>query len=449
MQAWRNTSNNYKNWENHNVSPYIYATFMRLQFLYKTPEGLALFSAALVVLNMSVAPFLLSVGMWGLVIAAIWHLWRLQPEAGLWGALRSGTLNFVRNRSYLSISLLFVVVLLSGLWSEEYPFWLDRTRVRLPFLVLPWAFANFPPLNIRQYTSIIYLLVLSLILLAAGSMVNFWLDTDTVLGGLGEGQPVPVLRQHIRFSLMIVVGVLSGGWLVSKADYWSSNQERRWFAIGIAFLFVVLHILSVRSALVAMYAALAFTVFRYLYLTRQWKQGIIAIVFLAMAPVIAYQRMESLQQRIAYMVYDWQHFNSKDGGESYSDSERFISLYVGVQMWLENPLLGVGTGDLETEILKMTERLYPRYAETPKLPHNQFIYILAATGIFGAILSLIAFLLPLFQLRYRSCYLFVVFQVVIFVSFLVEYTLETSIGAAFYLFYLLWWMKMSEVFSQD
>lgn len=421
---------------------------MKLQFLYGTPEGLALFSAVLVVLNMSVAPFLLSAGMWGLVIAAIWHLWRSHPEVGLWGALRIGTLHFVRNRSYLAISLLFWIVLLSGLWSEETPFWLDRTRVRLPFLVLPWAFANFPSLSVRQYASVIYWLVLSLVLLAAGSMMNFWLDTDTVLGGLGEGQPVPVLRQHIRFSLMVVVGVLSGGWLVSKRDYWSSVAERRWFGAAIVFLFVVLHILSVRSALVAMYAALGFTVFRYLYLTRQWKQGLIAIVFLALAPVIAYQRMESLQQRIAYMIYDWQHFNSKDGGESYSDSERFISLYVGAQMWLENPLLGVGTGDLEVETQRMTERLYPRYAETPKLPHNQFIYILAATGILGAVVSLIAFLVPVFQHKYRSTYLFIVFQVVIFVSFLVEYTLETSIGAAFYLFYQLWWMKMGETFKE-
>lgn len=421
---------------------------MKLQFLYKTPEGLVLFSAVLVVINMSVAPFLLSVGMWGLVIAAIWHQWQLQPADGLLGALRNGTRRFVRHRSYLAISLLFWMVLCSGLWSDDMSFWLSRTRVRLPFLVLPWAFANFPPLRIRQYTSIIYILVISLFLLAAGSLVNFWLDTDTVLGGLGEGQPVPVPRQHIRFSLMLVVGILSGGWLVSKKDYWSTTSERRWFAAGVIFLFVVLHILSVRSALVAMYAALGFTVFRYLYLTRQWKQGLVAIVFLAMTPVIAYQRMESLQQRIAYMIYDWQHFNSKDGGESYSDSERFISLYVGVQMWLENPILGVGTGDLETETQKMTERLYPRYAETPKLPHNQFIYILAATGVLGIVVSFVAFLVPVFQHRYCSTYLFVVFQVVIFVSFLVEYTLETSIGAAFYLFYLLWWMKMSEAFEE-
>ena len=414
-------------------------------YQYKiTPSGLALFSALLIVVNMTVSPFLLSVGMWGLVGAAWWHQYTLFPEKGWGGALLRGLVQLGQKKQYLALTLLFFVVAISGIWSEDIHFWAGRTRIRLPFLVLPWAFANFPSLSVRQYAVAIYSLTVVMLVLGLGSMLNFYLDADTILSGLGEGQPVPVPRQHIRFSLMMVVAILAGGWLVSKPDYWSTKKERIAMGIATGILFVILHILSVRSALAALYAALGFTVFRYLYLTRQWKQGILAIVFLCCMPVVAYWRMPSLQQRVAYMLYDWQHFNSKDGGENYSDSERFTSLYVGYLIWKEHPLAGVGTGDLERETQRVTDVFFPKYSESPKLPHNQFLYILAATGVLGVLMSLWAFLYPLTFAVYRRFYLFSVFQVVIFVSFLVEYTLETSIGAAFYLFFLLWWMKMGE-----
>jgi hypothetical protein len=37
----------------------------------------------------------------------------------------------------------------------------------------------------------------------------------------------------------------------------------------------------------------------------------------------------------------------------------------------------------------------------------------------------------------------------LFVSFLVEYTLETAIGVAFYLFFTLWLLQMGEVLAAE
>lgn len=403
-----------------------------------TPSDLTIAAAMLLSVSMIFSPFLLSVGMWLIVVAVLWEIKRVGRSFG------ASIQKLVDHRAFLMITLLFWVFALSFFWSEDKGFWLARTRIRIPFLVLPWAFANLPVLGFRRYAALIYVFVLILLLFTAGSLLNFALDPDTILSGLGEGQPVPVPRNHIRFSLMIVLAIVSGGWLVGKADYWSSRMERNWFAGALVFLFLAVHVLSVRSALIALYAALGFSVFRFLFLTKNWKVGILALVLLVLAPVIALNTVGSLKQRIAYMLYDWQHFRSAEGGESYSDSERFISLDVGARIWLDNKVMGVGVGDLEQETQRYTSNFHPFYAETPKLPHNQFIYILAGTGLIGLMISLLALLYPLTIATYRKFYLFIVFQVIVFVSFLVEYTLETSIGAAFYLFYMLWWMRMAE-----
>ncbi len=402
------------------------------------PADLTIAAAMLLSVSMIFSPFLLSVGMWLIVVAALWEIKRVGRSFG------ASIQKLVDHRAFLMITLLFWVFALSFFGSEDKEFWLARTRIRIPFLVLPWAFANLPVLGFRRYAALIYVFVLILFLFTAGSLLNFALDPDTILSGLGEGQPVPVPRNHIRFSLMIVLAIVSGGWLVGKADYWSSRMERNWFAGALIFLFLAVHVLSVRSALIALYAALGFSVFRFLFLTKNWKVGILALVLLVLAPVIALNTVGSLKQRIAYMLYDWQHFRSAEGGESYSDSERFISLDVGARIWMDNKVMGVGVGDLEQETQRYTSKFHPFYAETPKLPHNQFIYILAGTGLIGLMISLLALLYPLTIATYRKFYLFIIFQVIVFVSFLVEYTLETSIGAAFYLFYMLWWMRMAE-----
>ncbi len=416
---------------------------------HATPANLALGAAIVLVVSMIFSPFLLSVGMWGLVAAALWEARLRTPEHSWLGTLRFSVGQLTAQRGYWATTLLFWVFAVSVLWSSDVFFWLERVRIRLPFLVLPWAFANLPRLALRQYASVVYVLVVVLVLFSAGSLLNFRLDSETILAGLGEGQPVPVPRNHIRFSLIMVIALTAGGWLLGKRAYWSHAWERRLFGAGLVFLFVAIHIFSVRSALVALYAVMLFSTFRFLMETKRWAISLVAVAFMAAVPVVAYMSMDSIRQRIGYMLYDWQHFRSSGGGESYSDSERFVSLDIGYHIWRDNKILGVGIGDLEQATLEKTIERHPIYAETPKLPHNQFLYTMAATGLFGLSLSALAFALPLFDRRYRGFYLFMAFQIIVSISFLVEYTLETSIGAAFFLFYQLWWMRMGEALADD
>ena len=55
--------------------------------------------------------------------------------------------------------------------------------------------------------------------------------------------------------------------------------------------------------------------------------------------------------------------------------------------------------------------------------------------------SLFAFLWPVFSGRRYRDYLLSTFQAMIFTSFLVEYTIETAMGVAWYLFYTLWFLN--------
>jgi O-antigen ligase len=81
---------------------------------------------------------------------------------------------------------------------------------------------------------------------------------------------------------------------------------------------------------------------------------------------------------------------------------------------------------------------YPQLAESDrKLPHNQLVWTLATTGIFGLALFLFAFFFPLFINSNYKNWLFVILHLILFSSFFTEATFEEQIGTGFYLTLLL------------
>ncbi len=390
--------------------------------------------------------------MWGFVAAALWNvavkICQETPGTSMnstkvWKlALLRSFQNLWANKGLALLSLLLLVPAMSFFWSEDLAYWLRVTQVRLPFLVLPWAFANLPSLSDQDHKKVLYLLVWFMVLVCIGVGINFFLHYNEIIEKLGQGQPIPVPRQHVRFSLVLATAIMSGAWLWRTRFYLKFVWERHALAIAVAFLFLFIHILSVRGGLAVLYAALLVSIAWYIQQTKRWAVGGVGIISLVLLLWAAVETIPSLRQRVAYMQYDWERYKA-DEGETYSDAERWISLKVGYKIWQENPILGTGSGDLEDNVIQVTATAFPDYAETPKLPHNQWIHIMASTGILGLILSLIGFFAPVFSSKNRKNYLFVIFQVMVFTTFIIECTVENAIGVAWYLFYTLWFLTLS------
>ena len=103
--------------------------------------------------------------MWGFVAVAFWNV-AAETGAGdlrrpaAWRMLLVRSFcNFFGQKPFALLALLLLVPALSFFWSTDEGYWLERTRVRLPFLVLPWAFANLPALSGRQLRLVLYVLV--------------------------------------------------------------------------------------------------------------------------------------------------------------------------------------------------------------------------------------------------------------------------------------------------
>jgi O-antigen ligase len=144
--------------------------------------------------------------------------------------------------------------------------------------------------------------------------------------------------------------------------------------------------------------------------------------------------MPSVQQKVAYFLLDRAKY-IENGGSDFSDAERWGSILVGLYVGNKSPWYGCGYGDLWYEIERGYALVFPQDCE-PKIPHNQWIMFYAGLGIIGVLVGLFAFLFPiLYRKNYRDWY-FLALHILMFISFMVEATIETQVGTAIYSFFL-------------
>ena len=342
--------------------------------------------------------------------------------------------NIWQNKAFLVISILFFGVAISVFWSDNLNYWSDRLRIRIPFLILPMAFAWLPKMSKKDYFTCFYFLLFLLSVAMVGVLINYALDYANINESLLRGKNIPVPMNHIRFSLLLAFSIINGVILYSENFYLKYRWEKKLLLILTIFLFIGIHILTVRSGLACLYAAIALLGARYIWLTKRYVLLFGLLGFLFLIPSLAYYFVPSVQNKVYYALYDWEQFKSGKGS-NYSDAERIGSIMAGLKVGNDNPILGCGYGDLDRDVNIAYREVFPEEKE-PKIPHNQYIMTYAGLGLFGLLSFLFAIFLPVFYKKNYKDPIFLALNIIIIFSFLAEATIETQAGTALYTLFL-------------
>ena len=406
------------------------------RLLNLTRQQLALFVLCGMVIALIYSKFLLTIGMIMLILIGLMDTLpgkrfkvRLNPK------LKENLQKLWIRKDFLTITLFFFIVLCSGIYSSDFGYLGERLRIKLPFLLLPFAFISIPSFSERQYLSFFYCLIVVVTFSAVSVAINYWLHYEAIHLNMQKGQGIPTPMNHIRYSLLVAFSVLSGLTLWWKGFILKYKWERLLLACLTCFLFLFIHVLSVRSGLLVLYVSILLLSVRFIFLSKRYLLGLGMILGIVLVPFIALKTIPSLQTKFSYMQHDFDQY-MKGNNENYSDAERFISMEVGLKIGNQNPLLGVGAGDLKQAVKDFYKNEYPEIPK-PKMPHNQFLSVYAGMGMLGLLVFLFAFFYPLFYQRNYKDSLFTILHVIIFCSFFIENTIETAIGVAFYSLFLL------------
>jgi len=404
----------------------------------KERKNIALFFCGLLMVALIFSPFLLSISMISLLILGLvdWETNNFKKTISFNNLLVTRVKQYKNSASFLIITLYLFIVFFSAWQTEgDWTYWMERMRIKLPFLALPIAFLGLPRFDDRAVKGLLYFLLIFMTIISIGVGINYGLHFDEINNLISRGKPMPVPRNHIRFSILMSVAIIGGIYLISTQYFYKNIVEKSLIKGITIFLFLFIHILSVKTGIVCLYVALGVLSLRYIYTSQKYLIGLSVIIGLLSIPMIAFFTIPSFQQKINYAHYDLTQYLAGNG-EKYADSGRITSLKVGWEIFSESPIFGTGSGNLKREVIKKYKKKYPGYEES-LLPHNQFLYVLAGMGIFGFALFLLALFFPLFYKKpYRNSF-FMGYYWIFITAFILEHTIENAVGVGTFTFFLL------------
>lgn len=449
-----------------------FTTLLRLAVNFTSRRDFAVFWCGVEVVAMLWSRFLVSVAMIALAIIATCELrWISRPRLLLppqYLSRLKDFFNLSKHFDWWSISILFWLMLLSGLWSEDLGYWFNRSKLYLPFFILPLIFYLLPNFNKKNYFAILYFNVIALSLLSLGILGNYFFHFSSINEGLLRGQPIPTPRSHINFNFSLVFAFFCSIELLKHKIYWRrstqnlsmppyalvigiSERPPEWelpiqkkqlilMSIIAIFLWLTVHILAVRGGLLTLYMVLLYQILSLIIQQKQWRLGLLALGFFVFTIWAAWQTVPSIQNRIRFMRWDLSQWQEKKYMNN-SDAERVVSISIGLELLSKSPYLGIGAGDVKQETVKIYEEKYPTLI--PKIPHSQFLLIAVATGFIGLLLFLGVYLWSFWHFRKDTFYISIL--LIYFIPFFFDILPETSFGVLLFSFFAS--LKIKERFA--
>lgn len=347
---------------------------------------------------------------------------------------RQGWQTIRSSRWLQGLLMLFLIPLLTFFWSTDKHQWLNAVQVKIPLLLMPLLIPMFRLFR-REMASKLLAALCVLVLLS--SFFSYW-HFFTATGIQADYLKAKVVRvvmsnDHVRYAWLLIIAY---AWLLY--DMLRGSFPEKWRIAGYAFLVYVavfIHVLAAKTGILGFYMVSLIAVFS--IVARRFR--LVSLVTIFLIPVTAWFLFPTFQNRMRFVIWDFQNYSRGNYVEGLSDAPRIISYNAGSSLIKSNPAIGVGSGDVRGETwawydihaayLKEYERL---------LPSNEVLMYAAAGGLLAGMGSFVVFILPFLMKDYRRNMLWISFHAVSFAGFMYEIGLEVQHGVFIYAFFSCW-----------
>lgn len=149
-----------------------------------------------------------------------------------------------------------------------------------------------------------------------------------------------------------------------------------------------------------------------------------------------YAKNKGINYRLYNVFWQYSIYKEKGNPSGHSIVQRLEYLKIAALIIKENPLFGVGTGDVKIAFKEMYVKVRSELQPYWQLrAHNQYITFVISFGIIGFALIVFMFISSVRLERNNVDILFYVFLIVILLSMINEDTLETQAGVTIFTFF--------------
>ena len=332
--------------------------------------------------GLTLSKSLISIGFIGVVIIGIL-------------SIKKYNLSSYEKKIGLVLVISFMLTTLSLVYTNNFNTSFDKIILKLPLLLIPFTVFSFKNMNdnLKQKMIIVfnYAMFLPAVVSVYNYLVNKTLFDDLIL----QSKPLPVEfgygLYHIQFSVLLAAAIVLGV-IALLQNTIRNNQMTFWFLLVLVGVNIVsLHVLSARTGLLSLYAAAFVVIYQY-FKKIEIKKKVTISALVILLPLLFILFSTSLKNRIFNTYEDLKVTMSGKDANDYSMAMRVAAWYNAFDVIKENPLLGVGVGNVETVLKENFEEFNPQITpQNRKNPHNQFIETAVESGVLNGVLLLLFF----------------------------------------------------------
>ena len=333
----------------------------------------------------------------------------------------------------------FLIYLIGIIYSENFAFGITDIELKLSFFIFPIIFSTlsksfYAKADLNTFFKIFILgcAVNSIICLSHSTYLFYQTNnTDvfyyiTLSAIYHPGYLSMFINLAIAFIIYYLIENNSPGFSFSKFKYF----------VLLLFFFVMIILLSSKAGLISL-AAIIFLSLLYISIyKKKYLQALIYLiiiipVFIGLLALFPYSVKRAEQTQKSIMDKSYSNNKAEDG-----TSNRIQIWKASLSIIKENPLLGVGTGDVKDKLMEKYKqnRLLSAY-ERKLNAHNQFLQTTVAIGLIGLLILILGLLLPLFISIKEKQFLYTAFIILIIINISVEAMFEVNAGVVFYAFF--------------
>ena len=202
---------------------------------------------AMAVLGMPLSKVLISISMIVLLVN-----WLLE------GGLKEKFNLFFKNKIAVALASLYLLHLLGLFWTTDFAYGLKDLKTKLPLLLLPLILSSTPVLSEKNFRTVLHIFLFALFCETMVGVYNLFGFSGKIITNMRE---MTSHVSHIRFSLMLCLGVFSVAYLITKwKDEYSRSQKITMGSLALWFMFF-LFVLQSANGLIIFFIASLFSVF--------------------------------------------------------------------------------------------------------------------------------------------------------------------------------------------
>ena len=150
---------------------------------------------------------------------------------------------------------------------------------------------------------------------------------------------------------------------------------------------------------------------------------------------VNYLHKSDMKARMQQLAWEYRNYYYSGNPSGHSVMQRIEFWKTALHIIKNNPVIGVGTGDVQVEFLKaydeMNSQLLPSFRFHS---HNEYLTMAVAFGIVGGLYFIFSLFFPYFYMHKQRDFLYTAFFIVLLLSMLTEDTPESQAGATFMAF---------------